>query len=171
MIDKMRARDLMVAGFFRTAQEGLGVGIQVLGVNHLGLAAKDPEKCRWFLREALGLTHLGDELVKSQKTMTAMFQASDAHAAQTRLEIVSPEVGTTDGPISRYIEKKGGGIHHLAVTVADVAMAITHLKSLSVKMIDEVPRSAAHQTKIAFVHPESTGGILIELVEESKNHR
>lgn len=141
---------------------------KVLGVNYLGLAAKDPAKCRWFLAEALGLKHLGDELVASQKTLTAMYEAPVMAAAQTRLEIVAPEDGTTDGPISKYLEKKGAGIHHLAVSVNDIDAAIAHMKTLGVRMVDEVPRSGAHHTRIAFVHPESTGGILIELVQESR---
>ena len=144
------------------------VGFKVLGVNHLGLAAKDPAKCRWFLSEALGLKHLGDELVSAQKTLTAMYESPVNVSAQTRLEIVAPETGTVDGPISKYLEKKGSGIHHLAVTVTDIEAAIIRMKTLGVRMVDEIPRSGAHNTRIAFVHPESTGGILIELVQESR---
>ncbi len=140
---------------------------KVLGVNHLGLAAKDPLKCRWFLGDVLGLKHVGDELVASQKTMTAMFAADLAPQTQSRLEIVAPAEGTTDGPISKYLEKKGAGIHHLAVTVSDIHAAIARMKSKGVRMVDEVPRDGAHHTRIAFVHPESTGGILIELVQET----
>ena len=142
-------------------------GFKVLGVNHIGLAAKDPEKCRWFLSEALGISHLGDELVAPQKTMTMMFASPERAPSQTRLEIVAPQDGTTDGPISKYLEKKGGGIHHFAVTVSDIEAAIARMKSLGVRMVDETPRPGAHHTRIAFVHPESTGGLLIELVQES----
>ncbi len=140
---------------------------KVLGVNHLGLAAKDPVKCRWFLSEVLGLKHLGDELVTAQKTMTTMFEAHGVPAAQARLEIVAPAEGSTDGPISLFLQKKGSGIHHLAVTVSDIHAAIAEMLSKGVRMVDLVPRDGAHRTRIAFVHPESTGGILIELVQES----
>lgn len=145
---------------------------RILGINHLGLAAKDPQKCAWFLKDVLGLDHLGGELVVSQKTMTDMFLAS-THAAglgggSSRLEIVSPQAGTNDGPISKFIEKKGGGIHHMALAVDNVAKAIAHLKGKGVRLIDETPRQGAHQTSIAFVHPESTGGILVELVQENQ---
>ncbi len=139
---------------------------KILGVNHLGLAAKDPVKCRWFLSEVLGLKHLGDELVASQKTMTSMFQAHVNPQAQTRLEIVAPAEGSTDGPISQFLAKKGAGIHHLAVTVDDIEAAIRQVTAKGVRMVDQVPRDGAHNTRIAFVHPESTGGILIELVQE-----
>lgn len=140
---------------------------KVLGVNHLGLASKDPAKCRWFLAEVLGLEHLGDELVAPQKTMTAMFVSNHVTPGQTRLEIVSPQDGTVDGPISKYLEKKGGGIHHFAVTVNDVRAALAHMRQKGVRMVDDEPRPGAHNTLIAFVHPESTGGLLIELVQES----
>jgi methylmalonyl-CoA/ethylmalonyl-CoA epimerase len=86
----------------------------------------------------------------------------------SRLEIVSPQVGTTDGPISKYIDKKGGGIHHVAIAVQGLQALLARLKSKGVRLIDEVPRAGAHNTSIAFVHPDSTGGILIELVEESR---
>jgi methylmalonyl-CoA/ethylmalonyl-CoA epimerase len=146
---------------------------RVLGINHLGLAAKDPQKCAWFLKDCLGLDHLGGELVVQQKTMTDMFLASTNVSGRggegfpSRLEIVSPQAGTNDGPISKFIEKKGGGIHHVALAVDNVAQAIAHLKAKGVRLIDEAPRQGAHQTSIAFVHPESTGGILVELVQES----
>jgi methylmalonyl-CoA/ethylmalonyl-CoA epimerase len=140
---------------------------KVLGVNHLGLAAKDPVKCRWFLEEVLALGHLGDELVVPQKTMTTMFASLQTAVGQARLEIVSPQEGTSDGPISKYLEKKGGGIHHLALSVNDLDAALRRMKVMGVRMIDESPRSGAHHTLIAFVHPESTGGLLVELVQEA----
>ena len=145
---------------------------KILGINHLGLAAKDPAKCAWFLGEVLGLRDLGHELVASQKTMTQMFLASDYLAESesgflSRLEIVSPQVGTTDGPISKYIEKKGGGIHHVAIAVHGLQALMERVKSKGVRLIDETPRAGAHNTSIAFVHPDSTGGILVELVEQS----
>lgn len=146
-------------------------GFRILGVNHLGLAAKDPVKCAWFFGEVLGLHHLGGELVASQKTMTEMFSASNDPAKPesgvlSRLEILSPAAGTSDGPISKFLEKKGGGIHHVALAVDSVTAALLHLKRQGVRLIDETPRPGAHDTSIAFVHPESTGGILVELVEE-----
>lgn len=145
---------------------------KILGINHLGLAAKDPAKCAWFLREALGLKDLGQELVESQKTMTQMFLASNVikggeRGFPSRLEIVSPQDGTVDGPISKFIDKKGGGIHHVAIAVQGLQAALSRLKSKGVRLIDESPRLGAHNTSIAFVHPDATGGILIELVEEN----
>lgn len=144
----------------------------VLGVNHIGLAPKDPAKARWFFETALGLTSLGEELVKDQQTMTVMIRSasestSPAVLPEARLEILAPESGTA-GPIAKFLEKKGSGIHHVALNVVGIEGLITRLVSHGVKMIDAAPRRGAHQTRIAFVHPESTGGLLVELVEETK---
>lgn len=137
------------------------------GVNHIGLAPKDPDKTRWFLGTILGLNYLGEELVLEQQTLTKMF-GSLAKGVTTcneaRLEILVPT--TSSSPISKFHEKKGSGLHHLALTVNNVQAAITYLTAQGVKMIDTAPRHGAHETLIAFVHPESTGGLLIELVQE-----
>ena len=139
----------------------------ILGINHVGLAPKDPEKCRWFFCDVLGLKSLGEELVKPQKTMTLMIASSQkGGGGEARLESLSPESGTEDSPIAKFLAKKGAGIHHLALSVDNVAAAIAGLVEAGVEMVDAVPRIGAHQTSIAFVHPNSTGGILVELVEE-----
>ena len=144
---------------------------KILGINHLGLAAKDPAKCAWFLNEVLGLAHMGDELVTSQKTMTNMYSSTNSlgnpeQVFSSRLEVLAPQSGTSDGPISRFLEKKGSGIHHVALAVDKLEAVLAHLRAKNVRLIDEQPRSGAHNTLIAFVHPESTGGLLVELVEE-----
>lgn len=144
-----------------------GPSFSVLGINHLGLAPKDADKCRWFFGEVLGLMSLGEELVKEQKTLTLMYRSSTAgFSAEPRLEALMPEMGTTDSPIAKFLEKKGAGIHHLALTVDNVEAAIQDVVKKGVRMIDSVPRNGAHHTRIAFVHPESTGGILVEFVQE-----
>ena len=149
-------------------------GFKILGVNHIGLAPKDPVKARWFFTEALRLTALGDELVTSQKTLTAMLQSAHAGtgaADETRLEILIPTKdadGAAEGPIAQFLEKKGSGVHHVALSVTNVEAAIAAMNAVGVKMIDQVPRAGAHHTKIAFVHPEGTGGLLVEFVEETK---
>ena len=141
--------------------------MKILGINHIGLAVQDSAKARWFLKDVLGLPFEGEELVVSQKTNTVMF--ATAHTAElkpSRLEILENQPGQ-QGPIAQFLEKKGGGIHHLALTVASIDAALSHLKSLGVQMIDETPREGAHHTRIAFVHPKATGGILVELVEQA----
>jgi methylmalonyl-CoA/ethylmalonyl-CoA epimerase len=141
-------------------------GFKVFGINHIGLAPKDAEKARWFFNGVLGLSHQGDEIVAAQKTNTAIFKSSNEKGPRSeRLELVMPVEG--DGPIQQFLDKRGSGIHHLALTVSNVTAAISHLTSCGVDMIDKSPREGAHNTKIAFVHPRSTGGLLVELVEES----
>ena len=140
---------------------------KVLGINHVGLAPKDPAKARSFLSDMLGLSFHGDELVKDQKTLTAIFSSSSTIETGPRLEILIPNNG--EGPIATFLEKKGSGIHHIAMMVDSVENAVACLKKKGVRLIDETPRQGAHETRIAFIHPESTGGLLVELVEEKKS--
>ena len=141
--------------------------MKIHGISHIGIASKDPKKSAWFFREVLQLPFEGEELVAAQKTNTIMFgSASGVQDAVSRLEILENE-GGQEGPIKKFIEKKGAGIHHLALQVDNVEEAIQRMKDHDVEMIDETPRGGAHKTRIAFVHPRSTGGILVELVQES----
>ena len=141
--------------------------MKITGINHVGIAAKDPKKASWFFREILKLPFQGEELVVDQKTNTIMFDSGVGLLSPGRLEILENQEGQ-EGPIAKYLEKKGGGIHHVALNVDDVLAAIAELQSHNIQMIDTAPRKGAHNTLIAFVHPRSTGGILVELVEESK---
>ncbi len=140
---------------------------KIIGINHVGLAPKDPAKAKWFFETVLNIPFLGSELVKEQKTNTHMFESSvltSSQASLPRLEVLQSE--SDDGPIARFLQKKGSGIHHLALTVENVEEAIKHMKNHDIRLIDESPRNGAHNTRIAFIHPSSTGGLLIELVEQ-----
>lgn len=139
---------------------------KLLGVNHIGLAPKDPQKAKQFFTLLLNLSDLGSELVRDQKTMTHILRSSNTSptSLEPRLEILEPENG--EGPIAQFLAKKGSGVHHVALGVDNVEAAVQHLLQNGVRMIDEKPRNGAHHTRIAFVHPESTGGLLVELVQE-----
>ena len=137
--------------------------MKLLGINHVGLAPKDPKMAKWFFGEALESDYLGEEFVAEQKTNTHIYK-TDTESRISLMEILE-ERGGDDGPIGKYIEKKGGGIHHVALDVDDIEAFISRLLSKGVTMIDKVPRQGVCQTKIAFVHPKSTGGLLVELVE------
>lgn len=144
------------------------MGIQIKGINHIGIAAKDPQKTKWFFKEILNLPFQGEELVKAQSTNTIMFDSSaDSSIPEniSRLEIL--EAASSESPIQSYLDKKGGGIHHIALTVENIEKSITYLKEKEIRLINETPNPGAHNTKIAFIHPKATGGILIELVEPS----
>lgn len=141
-------------------------GFKVLGINHVGLAPKLPDITRQFFSEFLSLDFHGDELVKEQLTLTSMFSSGSGQKTGPRLEILAPHEG--GGPIAKFLEKKGSGVHHVALEVDSVDKALAYLKAKGVRLIDEAPRSGAHNTRIIFIHPEATGGLLIELVEEAK---
>jgi len=141
-------------------------GISILGINHIGLAPKDPEKAKAFFESLLNLPFEGQETVVEQKTETLMLASASRDAAGLpRLEILVPT--ESDSPIARFLEQKGSGIHHIAFTVSNIEMCLASLKSHGVQLIDEVPRVGAHHTRIAFIHPKSTGGLLVELVEQT----
>jgi methylmalonyl-CoA/ethylmalonyl-CoA epimerase len=144
-------------------------GFRIQGINHLGIAPKDFDASKRFFCEILGLSSLGEEVVLEQRTLTHMIRSSEEPAlpnAEPRLELLAPQDGSQGSPIAQFLEKKGSGIHHVALRVDHVERAIAFLKSKGVRMVDDAPRDGAHHTKIAFVHPQSTGGILVELVEE-----
>jgi methylmalonyl-CoA/ethylmalonyl-CoA epimerase len=139
--------------------------MKILGINHIGIAAKDPAKASFFFKDILGIPFIGEELVAEQKTNTIMFESTGAsQLLPSRLEILQNQDGE-DGPIKKFIDAKGGGIHHLALHVDNLEAALEELRSKNIELIDQTPRGGAHHTKIAFIHPRATGGILIELVQ------
>jgi methylmalonyl-CoA/ethylmalonyl-CoA epimerase len=135
--------------------------MKLLRVNHLGIAPKDPQATARFFTECLGIQAEGEERVEEQKVAVSFYPVDD-----TRLELLTATA--PDSPVAKFIETKGGGVQHFALEVDDVGAWMKHLKSKGVRLINEEPRIGAHNTKICFVHPASTGGVLIELVEENK---
>lgn len=147
---------------------------RIIGINHLGLAPKDPSKARTFFTNVLGLGFLGEELVKEQMTNTVMIDSATAASAKIptgrpMLEILENETGPDGpkpGPIAKFLAKKGSGIHHVALQVDNLDAALTYMEANGIQMIDSTPRPGSHNTRIAFIHPESTGGLLVELVQQ-----
>jgi methylmalonyl-CoA/ethylmalonyl-CoA epimerase len=133
----------------------------VKGLHHVAIAVKSLSEARGAYELALGLVATEPEFVPDQRVNVLVL-----YAGAQRIELVEP--ASADSPITKFLEKTGGGIHHLAWMVDDVAAAIAHLKSHGVRLIDETPRPGAHGTTIAFVHPKSTGGVLMELVQEPR---
>ena len=128
-------------------------------VDHIGIAVNNLDEAIKFY-EALGLKCTNIEVVEEQKVRVAFFPCGDAD-----LEIL--ESTTPDGPVAKFIEKYGGkgGIPHIALNVTDIKEAIAFMKEKGMRMIDEAPRYGAGNSSIAFVHPKSTGGVLIELAQ------
>ena len=111
-----------------------------------------------FWRQALAFEDFDTEEIKEQGVRVAMLPAGES-----RIELL--EAAGDDSPIARFLEKRGPGIHHIALRVDDIRAALGHLKESGARLIDEEPRKGAGGCLVAFVHPSSTGGVLLELVQ------
>lgn len=139
-------------------------GFKILGIDHLGLAPKDAEQNKNFFK-LLSLPLESSETVLEQMVDTTIFD-SGSNQSLSKLEILKP---TSDqSSIAKFLEKKGSGIHHLALRVDSVDHAIKFLLKNGVKLVTDTAQVGVHHTKVVFVHPRSTGGILIELVEHTR---
>jgi len=132
--------------------------MKILKIDHLGIAVNSIEEGKNFWAEVLGLPFEGDETVAEQKVTTAFFPVGESEVEL--LESTSP-----DGPVAKYIEKRGQGIQHVAFRVENVEAALEELKARGIKLIDQKPRIGAGGAKIAFLHPKATNGVLVELCE------
>jgi methylmalonyl-CoA/ethylmalonyl-CoA epimerase len=127
-------------------------------INHIGIAVKSLDESLPFYRNNLGMAFAGIEEVAEQKVRVAMLQIGES-----KIELLEPTSG--ESPIAKFLEKNGPGIHHLAYEVGDIEAAIAKLVADGARMIDEKPRAGAHGTRIAFVHPKSSNGVLTELCQ------
>lgn len=127
-------------------------------INHLGIATKGIDDALKFWEDALGLENVHTETVENQKVRVAMLPLGES-----RIELLEPT--SDDSPISKFLEKRGGGIHHIAVEVDDIEGTLAKLKSRGMRLIDETPRVGAEGCLVAFVHPGAAGGVLLELVQ------
>ena len=132
--------------------------MKIVKIDHLGVAVGSIEAGKRFWTDALGLSFEGSETIEDQKVTTAFFPVGES-------EVELLESTTPDGPIARYLEKRGEGFQHIAFRVENIHDALNELKEKGIRLIDETPREGAGGAKIAFLHPKSTGGILVELCE------
>ncbi|SHI48900.1 methylmalonyl-CoA epimerase [Desulfofundulus sp. TPOSR] len=132
--------------------------IGIKKIDHIGIAVKDLAKAIEFYEGLLGLKVTGTEVVEEQKVKVAFLPTGDS-------EVELLESTTPDGPIARFIEKNGEGIQHIAFRVENLEQALEELKAKGVRLIDEKPRRGAGGARIAFLHPKSTFGTLVELCE------
>ena len=128
-------------------------------IDHLGIATGGISEALRFWEDALGLEKVHVEEVQDQKVRVAMLPIGES-----RIELLEP-LGD-DSPITNFLEKRGGGIHHIAVEVDDIKASLAKLKSAGMRLIDEEPRTGAEGCLVAFVHPKSTNGVLLELVQK-----
>lgn len=132
-------------------------------IEHIGIAVKNLKAAIKYYETVFGLECYALEEVKEQKVKTAFFMVG-----QTKIELL--ESTDPEGPIGKFIEKKGEGIHHLAFAVSDLENALVETEAKGVQLIDKTPRKGAEGLDIAFLHPKSTFGVLTELCE-NKNQQ
>lgn len=132
--------------------------MKILKIDHLGIAINSLDEGKSFWTDVLGLEFEGTETVEAQKVTTAFLPVGESEVEL--LESTAP-----DGPIAKFIEKKGQGIQHVAFRVANIEEALAELKEKGIKLIDEKPRGGAGGAKIAFLHPKATNGVLVELCQ------
>ncbi|MBM9536504.1 methylmalonyl-CoA epimerase [Desulfobulbus alkaliphilus] len=132
--------------------------MKILKIDHLGIAVNTLEEGNKFWGEILGLKLEGTETVEEQKVTTAFYPVGDS---EVELLIST----APDGPIAKFIEKKGTGFQHVSFRVANIEEALAELQEKGVALIDKTPRMGAGGAKIAFLHPKATGGVLVELSE------
>jgi len=131
-------------------------------LDHVGIAVSDLEAALGFYRDALGLEIGPAEDVPSQH-VRVHFIALGSGPSGAAVELLE---GTSEqSPIARYLAKRGPGLHHITLRVDDIRAALAHLKSRGVRLIDEEPRPGAHGTLVAFIHPASAHGVLVELAQ------
>jgi methylmalonyl-CoA/ethylmalonyl-CoA epimerase len=128
-------------------------------IEHIGIAVRDLEASIGFYEKVFGLECYNIEEVPDQKVRTAFFLVGD-----TKIELL--ESTDPEGPIGKFIEKRGEGIHHIAFAVKEIGNCLKHAEDQGIVLIDKVPRKGAEKLDIAFFHPKSTSGVLIEVCED-----
>jgi len=129
-------------------------------LDHIGIAVSNLDEALAFYRDALGLEIEAPEDVASQKVRTHFIPAGGA--ALELLEATDPS-----SPVATYLQKRGPGLHHITLRVDDITSALAQLKARGVRLIDEAPRPGAHGSLVAFIHPSSAHGVLVELKQQS----
>lgn len=127
-------------------------------INHVGIAVKNLENSIPFYRDQLGMTFEGTEEVAEQRVRVAFLQVGES-----RIELLEPT--SPDSPVAKFLEKNGEGIHHLAYEVEDIEQALKDLDAQGVRLVDKEPRNGAHGSRIAFIHPKASGGVLTEICQ------
>jgi methylmalonyl-CoA epimerase len=127
-------------------------------VNHVGIAAKNLEERLRFWSDALGMRVAGRETVESEGVRIVFLPAGES-----RVELLEPT--RSDSPVARFLEKRGEGIHHLTLEVDDVQEVLDRIRAHGLPMLDEAPRPGASGSRVAFLHPQASGGVLVELIE------
>ena len=135
----------------------------MIKVEHIGIAVKDFTKAVPLYEKLLNSTCYKQELVETEQVNTAFFTSGD-----TKIELL--ESLTPDGVIAKFIERKGEGLHHIAFEVEDIKAEMARLKAEGFLLLNEQPKPGADNKLVCFIHPKSTGGVLVELCQENPSH-
>ncbi|HMF02489.1 MAG TPA: methylmalonyl-CoA epimerase [Terriglobia bacterium] len=130
-------------------------------IDHIGIAVKSLTEAAAIYENALGLKVNAYDQVDEQGVRVAML-----NIGESRIELLEPT--GPESPIEKFMTKRGEGIHHIAITVDDIEKTLERLKAAGIRLVDNEPRRGAHNTRIAFVHPSSTHGVLLELVQHGE---
>jgi len=130
-------------------------------IDHIGVAVKSLSDAIKVYEDALGLTVSGFDQVDDQGVRVAML-----NIGESRIELLEPT--GPESPVEKFMTKRGEGIHHIAIAVDDIEKALERFKAAGLRVVDSAPRQGAHNTRIAFVHPSSTHGVLLELVQHGE---
>jgi methylmalonyl-CoA/ethylmalonyl-CoA epimerase len=133
-------------------------------IDHIAIAVNDIDEVARFYTDILKLDLSGVEIVTEQKTKVGFLKIGES-----TIELVQP--ASDDSPLVKFLETKGPGIHHICFEVDDIHREVEELKKRGARMIDETPRPGAHNTRVAFIHPKSSGGVLIELNQLPEGHQ
>ena len=131
-----------------------------IGIDHIGIAVNNLDEAISLYRDFLGLELEGVHVVEEQKVRVASFSTDE----ETRIELLMPT--ESESPVAKFIEKRGEGIHHIALKVRNIEAVLEELKEKGLRLVDEKPRVGVGGAKIAFIHPKSTRSVLIELCEK-----
>lgn len=136
--------------------------MNITHIEHIGIAVKNMDEAINYYENVLGLKCYAIEEVTDQKVKTAFFMVG-----QTKIELL--ESTDPEGPIGKFIDKRGEGIHHIAFNVPGLGNALSEINEKGIQLIDKQPRKGAEEMNIAFLHPKSTFGVLTEFCEKAEN--
>jgi methylmalonyl-CoA/ethylmalonyl-CoA epimerase len=136
--------------------------VRIKKIDHVAICVDDVDQAVAKYKEVLGLDPTVREVVESQKTEAVLLPVGE-----TSVELIAPR---GNAGLEKFLEKRGPGLHHIAVEVEGIEAALAALKGLGVPLVDETPRKGARGHKVAFLHPKATGGVLVELVEPDDAH-
>ena len=133
--------------------------MKILGIEHIGIAVNSIDKDAPFWKHILNLPHRGTETVENQGVTTDIYDTG-----RGKVELL--EAMGSDSPLGKFLEKRGAGMHHVCFEVDNITNAIKELKELNIQILSDEPTIGAEGYKVVFIHPKSTGGVLVELAEK-----